>query len=204
MSNKNELFKSIEYYLMNDKTPSNSLNYLSELPKFKSYPFSMLLDLQTTKQSPLHHPEGNVWNHTMLVVDQAARRKKQSKNATIFMWAALLHDIGKPATTKIKKGKITSYDHDKIGADLSKEFLSVFTNDDNFIKKVSSLIKFHMQILFVTNNLPFADLEGMRQETDIHEVALLGLCDRLGRTNSNPSKEERNIQLFLSKTKITK
>ncbi len=38
------------------------------------------------------------------------------------MWGALLHDLGKAPTTKIRKGKITSYDHDKVGAELVRNF----------------------------------------------------------------------------------
>jgi putative nucleotidyltransferase with HDIG domain len=38
------------------------------------------------------------------------------------MWAALLHDIGKPDTTKQYKGRITSYDHDKAGALIARKF----------------------------------------------------------------------------------
>ena len=125
--------------------------------------------------------------------------KVKSKNPTVFMWAALLHDIGKPSTTKVRKNKITSYDHDKIGAKLSKEFLSAFTADDAHINEVSQLIRYHMQILFVVNNLPFADIQGMKQHTDIHEVALLGLCDRIGRLGYDRNNEESNIQLFIQR-----
>ncbi|WP_206457924.1 HD domain-containing protein [Anaerovorax sp. IOR16] len=200
MCNKKQIFESISQHLMKDEAPSNYINRVFKLKECKTYPFSMLLDLQSTEQSPIHHPEGSAWNHTMLVVDEAARRKNQSHNPSVFMWAALLHDIGKPSTTKSRKGKITSYNHDKIGADLAKDFLSVFTEDDNFIDKVSALIRYHMHILFVTRDLPFSDLKGLKQQTDIHEVALLGLCDRLGRTNANLAEEEKNIKLFLKKS----
>jgi len=57
-----------------------------------------------------------------------------------------------------------------------------------------------MQILFVVNELPFADINGMKRNTDINEVALLGLCDRLGRTGYDRKKEEENIELFLKKS----
>jgi putative nucleotidyltransferase with HDIG domain len=115
------------------------------------------------------------------------------------MWAALLHDIGKPETTRIRKGKITAYDHDKAGAELSKEFLRQFSDDADFIQKVSSLIRYHMQMLFVLNNLPYSDIRGMKRHTDIQEVALLCYCDRMGRTNSDEKKEEANMRLFLEK-----
>lgn len=195
------LYISIEEHLLHDFRPSDYLKKICSTSSFQQYPFDMLYKLNTTKQSPKYHGEGSVWNHTLLVVDEAAKIKMKSKNPKVLMWAALLHDIGKPSTTKKRKGRITSYDHDKVGSELSKEFLSCFTQDKNFIYDVSNLIRYHMQILFVINNLPFADIQGMKNDTDIEEVALLGLCDRTGRLNTDKLKEEKNIEEFLKKCK---
>ena len=159
----------------------------------------MLYNLKKTEQSPIHHPEGNVWNHTLLVVDEAARVKFKSKNQAALMWASLLHDIGKPSTTKSRKGKLTAYDHDKVGAELSKDFLQVLSADAKLVNQVYQLIRYHMQILFVVKDLPFADIEGLKLNTDIKELALLGLCNRLGRKGFDRNKEEKNIELFLQK-----
>lgn len=189
------LYAEIEYHLLNDEHPSAYLNKIYN--NLKQYPFTMLHKLKQTMQSPKHHLEGNVWNHTLLVVDEAAKIKSESKNPQVFMWAALLHDIGKVTTTKNRKGKITAYGHDKVGATFAREFLLHFTEDERFIKEVCGLIQYHMQILFVQNKLPFADIEGMKRHTDFHEVGLLGLCDRLGRLNSNLEEEKKNIEIFL-------
>ena len=133
----------------------------------------------------------------MMVVDEAAKVKSKSKNIKNFMWAALLHDIGKPSTTKVRNGRITSYDHDKVGEKLAKDFLVHFTEDDKFIDEVCGLVRYHMHILYVVNNLPYKDMKGIREKTDIKEVALLGLCDRLGRLGSDIEKEEETIRKFL-------
>lgn len=193
------IFSEINTHLLEDEKPSSYFNKISETESIQQYPLSMLSKLKSTEQSPKYHPEGNVWNHTMLVVDQAAIVKEKSNNPTVFMWAALLHDIGKPDTTKIRKGRITSYDHDKVGAKLSKEFLKEFTDDYTFIDAVAELIRWHMQILFVVNNLPFADVKSMKSKVDINEVALLGLCDRMGRTHANLEEEVENIKKFIEK-----
>lgn len=190
-------YHEIKTHLLQDTRPSEYFNKIYDNPIFSRHPFAMLYKLRKTKQSPEHHPEGNVWNHTMLVIDEAAKVKNQSKNSEVFMWAALLHDIGKPATTKIKRGRITSYRHDEEGAKLAREFFSFFTEDNTFIKQVCNLIRYHMQILFVVNNMHFADIEGMKRCVDVHEIALLGLCDRLGRGNNIPQKEHLNIKQFL-------
>lgn len=109
--------------------------------------------LTDTPQSPLYHPEGSVWNHTMMVLDNAAVLKTKSRDSRAFMWAALLHDIGKTPTTKIKHGKITSYDHDVSGAELAVRFLSELTDEENHIEKVTRLVRWHMQSLYITNGL---------------------------------------------------
>lgn len=189
----------INNHLLMDEKPSEYFNSILDAPIFRKHPFNVLYNLQTAEQSPVHHPEGNVWNHTMLVIDYAAKEKHKSKNAKSFMWAALLHDIGKPPTTKVRKGKITSYDHEKVGADMAREFLLEFTTDEKFIKEVVSLIRWHMQILHVAKDMPFANITTMKEETDYNEVALLGYCDRMGRKDPDVKKEEQNIAMFLQK-----
>jgi len=197
--NRLELYWNIDSHLLRDGKPSTYLNAVCMDPAFSVYPFDMLLRLKNTEQSPVHHPEGNVWNHTMLVVDAAAMMKAKSRDAAAFLWAALLHDIGKPSTTRIRKGRITAYDHDLVGAELARKFLSEFGDDGRFIDRVAGLVRYHMQILYVLKNLPFADIPGMRRDADIGEVALLGLCDRLGRLRPDPEEEQGKIRLFLQK-----
>ena len=170
-----ELYAEINKHLLEDEKPSVYLNEAFYTPLFQERPFDMLYKLKETEQSPIHHPERNVWNHTLLVTDEAARVKQKSKNQAVLMWAALLHDIGKPATSKCMKGRITAYDHDKVGAGLAEVFLRSFTDDEKFVNEVSQLIKYHMQILFVVKDLPFADIDGLKLNTDIKELALLGL-----------------------------
>lgn len=195
------LFQELETHLLSDEKPSVYLGEIRIIPALSEYPFDMFKHMQTTPQSPRHHPEGSVWNHTLLVVDEAAKVKHKSKNPEAFMWAAMLHDIGKPSTTKIRGDKITSYDHDKAGAPMAEEFLSFFGKDKRFIRAVSPLVRYHMQILFVVNGLPYADIKGMTENTDINEVALLGLCDRLGRAKCDKRQEKENVRLFIEKVK---
>lgn len=197
------LFEEIERRLLFDEKPSLFLSELAASSSLSEYPFDMLGRLRDTPQSPLHHPEGSVWNHTLLVVDEAAKVKEQSSHPRAFLWAALLHDIGKPSTTMRRKGKITSYDHDKVGARMAEEFLRCFTADTQLIERTARLVRYHMQILFVVKSLPFAEVEQMKQETDLREIALLGLCDRLGRTGADRRQEEENIRIFLEKADRT-
>lgn len=196
-------FMEMDHHLLKDDKPSVYFNELSKTGIFESkYPYTLLGDLKKIPQSPIHHPEGSVWNHTMLVLDNAGARKDLSKSPRVFMWAALLHDLGKAPTTKVRKGKITSYDHDKLGEMLAVKFLREFTDNLEFINQVSKMVRWHMQILFVIKDLPFADIGKMIDEADVEEVALLGLCDRLGRGEMTIAKtldEEKGIVTFLEK-----
>ncbi len=198
-----QIFKEFEEHLLNDETPSEYFNNRLTSGIFYSvYPFTLLGNLIKTQQEPKHHPEGNVWNHTMLVVDECAKCRKKSEDTRVFMWAGLLHDLGKATTTELRKGRLTSYDHDKVGAKLCNDFLEYFTDDSDFIKKVTKLVRWHMQTLFVVKDLPFAEIKNMLSEVSLKEVALLSLCDRLGRGNMTDEKkkeEEINIDKFIKK-----
>jgi putative nucleotidyltransferase with HDIG domain len=200
---QNEQFIEMTEHLCSDAQPSCYWKTLMAEGKLKEYPLVMLFDLQKTEQSKLHHPEGNVWNHTCLVVDEAAKVREKSSDPTVFMWAALLHDIGKPSTTRMRRGRITAYDHDKQGQALSEEFLRVFTEDQELIQKVGKLVRYHMQPLFVLKGLPFAEVGKMKRETNLQDIALLSYCDRMGRTNSDEEEEGRKTREFLQKCTIT-
>lgn len=197
------MFEEFEEHLMKDEKPSIYFNEIINDDNIATvYPYTLLSALIDTKQSPEHHPEGNVWIHTLLVLDNAAKVKGLSENPRAFMWGALLHDLGKAPATKIKKGKITSYDHDKIGAVLCRKFLEEFTADDEFISQVTALVRWHMQTLFVMKDLPYGDVKGMSSEISFKEIALLSQCDRLGRGKLNERKikeEKENIKVFMRK-----
>lgn len=189
------MYKRLTKHLMEDDSPSEYINDLGEV--LKEYPLSMLRELKNIEQSKKFHPEGNVWNHTMMVIDEAARVRENSNDSKVFMWAALLHDIGKPDTTKVRKGRITSYEHDLVGAKLSEKFLLYYTKDKHLINKVSMMVKYHMHMLYVLKRLPFGNPKQMIKEVDLHDIALLCRCDRLGRIGADIEAETKNYKDFL-------
>lgn len=159
----------------------------------------LLQTLVNCPQEPSHHPEGSVWNHTMMVIDEAAKRKEQSKNLLVFMWSALLHDIGKPATTEVKEGKITSYGHDKKGKELAIAYLKTITEDKKLISEVATLVEHHMKpILFHKSKDTISDgaFRKLSTKVDLKELILLSTCDRLGRKNIDTHKEESELLWF--------
>ncbi len=198
---KHMKFLEVEQHLLEDDKPSK---YFGSIAKSKwfidSYPFTLLSDLNKVEQPPQHHPEGSVWEHTLQVVDLAAEGRHLSEDPRVFMWSALLHDLGKAQTTRMRRGKITAYDHDKHGAVLARGFLQELTDEQEFIQKVSQMVRWHMQILFVVKKLPYAEIDQMVQQVPLGEIALLSLCDRLGRGEMDEDTrqlETENIRTFL-------
>lgn len=198
MTNK-EMFLKVDDILLNSDKPSLEIKKLIKTGEFDEKPFVKIKDLEKIDQNLLHHPEGNVLNHTLLVVDKASECKDKSKDKRAFMWAALLHDLGKLTTTRVRKGKITAYGHDLQGEILSRKFLNDLTDDREFINKVCTLVKFHMQPLFYDKSLPFFKEKEIINESDYEEISLLSICDRLGRGNmciEKTKNEEKRINNF--------
>lgn len=179
MDNK-ETFKLIEQHLIYDEKPSLWLrDFIKGIDENNI--FFILKQLELVQQDPEHHPEGDVLEHTMQVIDEAAIVKNEVLDKKAFMWAALLHDIGKEKTTLKRNGRWTAYDHDRVGAEMSHRLLREVSEDKEFNEMVSNMIKHHMSYLYVTKRLPFGDINSMIESTDIHDVALLTFCDRVGR-----------------------
>lgn len=193
-----ELFNAADAALTADPAPSRVLADFERRGLFAAPPFSALAAMKHTPQSPKHHPEGSVWNHTLLVADEAAKRKGFASDARAFMWAALLHDVGKPAVTRRRGDKLTAYGHDRQGGTLARAFLDALTEDEGFKTRVVYLVRYHMQPLFSAKKLPFLDLPGMRAGGRISDVALLSLCDRLGRGAPDAAAERQGIRDFLT------
>ena len=77
-----------------------------------------------------HHPEGDVWKHTMQVLDEAAALRGQAQHPLWLMLAALCHDFGKAAVTAEEKdGKIHAYGHEREGVAVARKFLARITGE---------------------------------------------------------------------------
>ena len=100
--------------------------------------FALMLDLDVVaklfpelhalvgcQQEPEWHPEGDVWVHTLQVVDQARTRVDDlaRPQKLAIMLGAVCHDFGKPATTAFVDGRIRSIDHEEQGVAPAAAFL---------------------------------------------------------------------------------
>lgn len=194
------LLEQIQYHLLNDEKPSI---YLNENNKdFIDTPLQMLYELQDVEQNKEYHPEGSVWNHVMMVVDRAATLRHRANDVKCFMTAALLHDIGKKPTTRInKKGRIISYDHDKVGAQIVESILSNYMVNEEEKIKIVNLVRFHMHHLYILKNLPYGSLDEMIKNVDINDMILMFISDRLGRgelVNDRKSEEIEDVEKIVN------
>lgn len=146
---KERVYEETNKVLLKSTKPSIYFNMLREMNQLKRFPdLERLIDIP---QNPTWHPEGDVWNHTMEVIDKAALVRDQTSFPLGFMYAALLHDIGKAdATTKGLDGQIRSLDHEAIGAQQVPEALSRLTTDVKLKSYVQNLVKNHMTPHFMT------------------------------------------------------
>jgi len=110
--------------------------------------FPELAKLVDLPQDPDWHPEGDAWRHTRLVVDRAAqvaRMEELDENDTLtLVFAALLHDVGKPSTTTKINGRWRSPGHASIGAPIAEDFLSSIGAPRWLIDRVVPLVREHM------------------------------------------------------------
>ena len=87
--------------------------------------FPELRALVGCAQEPEWHPEGDVWVHTLQVIDQARLRidDLSRPERIAVMLGAVCHDFGKPATTAFIDGRIRSMDHEEQGVAPATAFL---------------------------------------------------------------------------------
>ena len=97
-------------------------------------------------QDPRWHPEGCVWTHTLMVVDEAARlRRGDSEADRLLLWGALLHDLGKPATTEtVADGGVRSHGHDREGERSARALLGRLRASGRFRDAVPALVRHHL------------------------------------------------------------
>jgi poly(A) polymerase len=141
-----------------------------------------------------HHKD--VYQHTLTVVEQAIgeehARFPGEKPDVVLRLAALLHDIGKPATRKFEPGGVvTFYHHDVVGAKLAKKRLSKLRFDNDTIQAVCSLIELHLRF-FGYSEQAWSDSAVRRYVRDAgDQLERLHILVRADVTTRNKRKADR-------------
>ena len=138
------VFEELKKALLQARCPSA---FFEELRKMESLGvwFGELERMIGVPQDPVFHPEGDVWNHTMRTLDEAAKLRDTAKKPLYFMLAALCHDMGKPASTREIDGRLHAYGHDETGVSTAEGFLRRITAEKRLIEYVCNAVRLHMR-----------------------------------------------------------
>ncbi len=99
--------------------------------------------MQGQKQPPQFHPEGDVFEHTVLMLNLMNKKDK------ILAFSVLLHDVGKPGTAVNASDRIRFNGHASYGAKLSKEILKRLRFSNREQNEISNCVKRHMRYMEV-------------------------------------------------------
>lgn len=147
-------------------------------------------------ESDEHAHHKDVYQHTLTVVEQAIEEEKrrfpgQAPDVALRV-AALLHDIGKPATRRFEAGGVvTFYHHDVVGAKLAKKRLRALRCDNQTIESVAKLIELHLRF-FGYSEQAWTDSAVRRYVRDAgSELERLHILVRADVTTRNKRKADR-------------
>ncbi|HXT69727.1 MAG TPA: hypothetical protein VN700_08225 [Vicinamibacterales bacterium] len=139
------------------------------------------------------HPEGDVWIHTLMVIDEARKRIDGLGRglAVAMMLGAVCHDLGKPATTAFIDGRIRSPGHEEGGVEPATALLdrwNVHTLDGYDVRRaVLGLVAHHLKpSAFKKSPTPVSDgaFRRLAQKVDLELLALFAKADCHGRTGT--------------------
>lgn len=155
--------------------------------------FKELAALIGVQQNPKYHPEGDAYVHTMFVLRAAAEMKNAAQKPLHLMFAALVHDLGKAATTtQDQNGNSHSCEHEIAGVPLLSAMLSRIGAGKDMLAYCENMCRLHMRthICFYMNlgegqtNLLFDE------SICPHDLVLLAVCDARGKGRRTEKSDE--------------
>jgi tRNA nucleotidyltransferase (CCA-adding enzyme) len=177
---------------LKSRNPSIGLRWLGEVGRIHEIlPEAARLD--GLEQDPKWHPEGDVWEHTLQVVDAAAGLTiGDLEQDLMLLWSALCHDLGKAGTTELIDGRIRSPGHTDLSGELAVQLMERIVNHQVVIRGATKLSVHHLKPhdFFVNNASPKAFKRlalALAPETRLERLAALAVADYRGR---NPEGHE--------------
>ena len=169
--------------------------------------FPELKALVGCPQEPEWHPEGDVWVHTLMVIDQARQRihdLERPQQITVML-GAVAHDVGKPPTTAFVDGRIRSIDHEQAGvapATALLDRLNIQTMSGFDVRHhVLGIVAHHLKpLMFVKSVTPVGEgaYRRLAQKVDLELLARAAFSDCLGRTGNFDCS---GIEMFLARAR---
>jgi poly(A) polymerase len=129
--------------------------------------------LKGVQQPPQYHPEGDVFVHTMLLLD-----KLPTGAAKTLAWGALLHDVGKPATFRIAPDRIRFDGHVEVGVKMAAEILRRLRFSNHETDQILALVDNHMRFGVVqrmkqSTLKKFLRLPAFEEHLELHRIDCL-------------------------------
>ena len=153
---------------------------------------ALLPELRTLvgcEQEPEWHPEGDVWTHTLMVVDKARELNGDLDRPRLItvMLGAICHDLGKPLTTAVIDGRIRSMDHEQAGVEPARvllDRLNVHSIDGFDVRRQAlGLVAHHLKpgMFRKASHVGDGAFRRLAQKVDLELLARLARADCLGR-----------------------
>src|SRR4030095_14607409 len=141
------------------------------------------------EQEPEWHPEGDVWTHTLMVIDEARAANGDLARPQLItvMLGAVCPDLGNPPTTAFVDGRIRSLDHEQAGVEPTESLLdrlNVHSIDGFDVRgQVIGLVAQHLKpgMFHKAPNVGDGAFRRLAQKVDLELLARLGRADCLGR-----------------------
>ena len=144
MLSRERVEEEMKKALLLAERPSVFFESLREMDQLGIW-FPELEQLIGIEQDPVFHPEGDVWQHTMEVLDRAALHRAEVSDPYSFMLLALTHDLGKIVATEFVKGRIHAYEHEIKGMPLVESFVRRIVAENSVIDYVLEMVPLHMR-----------------------------------------------------------
>ena len=149
--------------------------------------------LRQTEQNPRYHAEGNVLNHTLLVLSEfyemAGLGIFDEADREVLYWAALLHDIGKPSVTRWDGFTWRAAGHESAGIPIARNILMQHQISPHQRQRILDLVKWHhLPLRLGLKKAPFSAYEHIAFQTDIRLLGLFAQMDLQGRICENASE----------------
>ncbi|MBR5251257.1 MAG: tRNA nucleotidyltransferase [Oscillospiraceae bacterium] len=180
---KERIETELEKALLKSDKPSVFFETLRKMNQLDCW-FGELKGTIGVPQNPQFHAEGDVWTHTMMVLDRAAEYRDKAQNPKGFMLAALCHDYGKAVCTETVDGRIRSIGHETEGLPLVEAFMNRITSETKLTNYVLNLCALHMKpnALAAMNAGVKSTNKMFSQAQDATALVCMAMADNYGRT----------------------
>jgi len=180
---RERIYIEFKKLLLKSKKPSVGFELMRKLGIIKKY-YPELYNLIDVPQSPIWHPEGDVWIHTMMCIDEMVGLKcGDEKQDLKMMFAILCHDLGKATHTQVTPEKISAIGHELAGLEPTEKLMYRLTDEHNFIKSILPFVEHHLApSIYFRGGAKKSTIRRLATKVNIEELVTVARADFLGRT----------------------